>query len=177
MKRPQAKWIIIGVLVVLALIQLIPPSRTNPPVVASRSLAAHMEVPPDVQAVYKRACYDCHSNETVWPRYSHVAPVSWYVAHDVNVGRRHVNFQDWEAQENQEEALEHLGLTCKLMQEGKMPPSDYLLMHKNADVSQADINTVCAWTQKVAPPEEEGGEDHHDHDHHDHNHDDHNDKN
>jgi heme-binding protein len=175
MKRPSAKSIVIGVVVILALIQLIPPSRTNPPVVASRSLATHMDVPPDVQAVYKRACYDCHSSETVWPWYSHVAPVSWYVAHDVNVGRSHVNFQDWEAQENQKEALEHLGLTCKLMQEGKMPPADYLLMHQNAKVSQADISTVCAWTQKVAPPEEEGGEDHHDHEHHDH--DEHNDKN
>ena len=166
MKRPPAKSIGIGVVVVLALIQVIPASRTNPPVASSRSLAAHMDLPPEVQSVFKRACYDCHSSETVWPWYSHVAPVSWYVAHDVNVGRSHVNFQDWESQENQKEALEHLGLTCKLMQQGRMPPEDYLFIHKNASVSQADINTVCAWTQKVAPPEEEGGPDHHDHEHH-----------
>lgn len=168
MKRPQAKWIIIGGIVVLALIQLIPPSRTNPPVVASRSLAAHMDVPPDVQVIFKRGCYDCHSSETVWPWYSHVAPISWYVAHDVNVGRSHVNFEDWEAQENPKEALEHLGLTCTLMQQGRMPPQDYLAMHRSASVSAADINTVCVWTQKVAPAgADDAGHEHHDHDDHD----------
>jgi heme-binding protein len=169
MKRVPAKWIVLGVIAVLLLIQLIQPSRTNPPVVASRSLAAHMAVPPDVDAVLKRGCYDCHSSETVWPWYSHVAPVSWYVAHDVNVARSHVNFQDWEAQENPKEALEHLGLTCKLMREGKMPPADYLTMHKNANVSQADIETVCAWTQKVVPADDADSAGH-DHDHHDHEH-------
>lgn len=165
MKRVPAKWIVLGVVAALLLIQLIPPGRTNPPVTSSRGLAAHMAVPPEVQSVLKRACYDCHSSETVWPWYSHVAPVSWYVVHDVSVGRSHVNFQDWEAQENPKEGLEHLGLACKLMREGKMPPADYLLMHKDASVSAADTNTVCEWTQKVAPPEDE---DQHDHEHHDH---------
>jgi hypothetical protein len=169
MKRVPAKWIVLGVIAVLLLIQLIQPSRTNPPVAASRSLAAHMAVPPEVQSVLKRGCYDCHSSETVWPWYSHVAPVSWYVAHDVNVARSHVNFQDWEAQENPKEALEHLGLTCKLMREGKMPPADYLTMHKNANVSRADIETVCAWTQKVVPADDADSAGH-DHDHHDHEH-------
>jgi len=168
MNRAKIAKLVIACVVVFALIQLIPASRTNPPVVASRSLAAHMDVPPQVQNIFKRACSDCHSNETVWPWYSHVAPVSWYVAHDVNVGRSHVNLDNWEAQESPKEANEHLGLTCKLMQQGKMPPSDFLLMHKDARVSPADINTVCAWTQKVAPDEEEGGgADHHDHHEHD----------
>ena len=164
MNRARVTKLAIGCVALLLVIQLIPASRTNPPVVASRSLAAHMNVPPEVQSVYKRACNDCHSNETVWPWYSHVAPVSWYVAHDVNVGRSHVNLEDWEAQESPKEANEHLGLTCKLMQEGKMPPADYLLIHRNANVSPADINAVCAWTQKVAPAEEEGAEKHHHHD-------------
>jgi hypothetical protein len=166
MKRVPAKRIVLGVVAALLLIQLIPAGRTNPPVTPSRSLAAHMAVPPEVQSILKRACYDCHSSETVWPWYSHVAPVSWYVVHDVNVGRSHVNFQDWEAQENPKEGLEHLGLTCKLMQEGKMPPADYLLMHKNASVSAADTNAVCAWTQKVAPAVDEDQHEHHDHGEH-----------
>jgi Haem-binding domain len=163
MKRVPAKWIVLGVVAALLLIQLIQPSRANSPVTPSRSLAAHMAVPPEVQSVLKRACYDCHSSETVWPWYSRVAPVSWYVAHDVNVARSHINFQDWEAQINPQEGLEHLGLTCKLMREGKMPPADYLLMHKYANVSPADTNAVCAWTQKVAPAEDEDQHDHHEH--------------
>jgi hypothetical protein len=166
MKRVPGKWIALVVVAAFLLIQLIPAGRTNPPVTPSRSLAAHMAVPPEVQSILKRGCYDCHSSETVWPWYSHVAPVSWYVVHDVNVARSHVNFQDWEAQENPKEGLEHLGLTCKLMQEGKMPPADYLLMHKNASVSAADTNTVCSWTQKVAPAADEDQHEHHDHGEH-----------
>jgi hypothetical protein len=155
MNRARATKIAVGCVAVLILIQVIQPSRTNPPVVPSRSLQAHLAVPPEVQTVLKRACYDCHSSETVWPWYSHVAPVSWYVANDVNTGRGHVNFQDWEAQVNPQEGLEHLGLVCKLMREGSMPPADYRIMHRVSNVSPEETNAVCAWTQKIAPAEDD----------------------
>jgi hypothetical protein len=102
----------------------------------------------------KRSCYDCHSNATVWPWYSRVAPVSWYVARDVNVGRSHINLQNWEAQINEQEAKEHLGLVCKLIREGKMPPADYRLLHKGTDVSPEETNSICAWSQKVGTTED-----------------------
>jgi hypothetical protein len=148
MKKISGKNVTLGAIVVLALIQLIQPSRTNPQAVPSKALEAHEQVPADVQAILKRSCYDCHSNSTVWPWYSHVAPVSWYLAHHVNGGRRHVNFQDWEAQENPKEAHEHLGLTCKLVREGDMPPADYRLIHEGTRLSPSDVNTVCAWTKQ-----------------------------
>ena len=154
MKRVPAKWIVVGALAILILIQIIPANRTNPPVNPSRSLEAHVEVPPEVQAVLKRSCYDCHSSATVWPWYTHVAPVSWYVVHDVNTGRSHVNFQDWEAQVNEQEGKEHLGLTCKLVREGKMPPADYRVLHKGTDVSPEETNVVCAWSQKFGAADE-----------------------
>lgn len=155
MKRVPAKWIVAGSIAVLLLIQLIQPSRTNPPVVPSRSLEAHVDVPSQVQGVLKRSCYDCHSNATVWPWYSYVAPVSWYVAHDVNVGRSHVNLQNWEAQINEQEGKEHLGLVCKLVREGKMPPADYRVMHRGTDVSPEETSAVCAWSQKVGTVEDD----------------------
>ena len=154
MKRVPAKWIVLGIIGVLVLIQLIQPSRTNPPIVPSKSLQAQKDVPPEVQEVLKRSCYDCNSNATVWPWYSRVAPVSWYVIRDVNVGRSHINFQNWEAQLNQQEGLEHLGLSCKLVREGKMPPSEYTLMHKGTDVSPEEANAICAWTKKIGAPED-----------------------
>jgi hypothetical protein len=122
--------------------------------VPSRSLEAHVDVPPDVQAVLKRSCYDCHSNSTVWPWYSHVAPVSWYVARDVNVARSHINLQDWESQINEQEGKEHLGLVCKLIKKGQMPPADYRVMHKTANVTPAETDSVCAWAQKVGTMED-----------------------
>ena len=135
MKRVPVKWIVVGVVAFLILIQIVQPagqSASGP----SRSLEAHVEVPPDVQSVMKRSCYDCHSNSTVWPWYSHVAPVSWYVIRDVNSARGHVNFQNWEAQINEQEGKEHLGLICKLVREGNMPPADYRFMHKGTDFRQ-----------------------------------------
>jgi hypothetical protein len=154
MNRVRAKRLVIGVVVVLALLQLVPLSRTNPPVTASRTLESHVMVPQDVQQVLQRSCYDCHSNATVWPWYSHVAPVSWYVARDVKVARGHVNFQDWEAQINPQEGKEHLGLICKLVREGKMPPADYRFIHSGTDLSAAEVNSVCAWSKTVGSDED-----------------------
>jgi hypothetical protein len=154
MNRARAKWIVIALIVVLALSQFIKPRETNPPVTPSRSLEAHVQVPPEVQEVLKRSCYDCHSSATVWPWYSHVAPVSWYVARDVNVARGHVNFQDWEAQINPQEGKEHLGLICKLVRSGDMPPADYRFMHKGTDLSPAEVNAVCAWSQTFGSGED-----------------------
>src|SRR5271165_2324423 len=87
MNMGRVKKVVFALIGVLVLIQFVQPKRTNPPVVPSRSLEAHVPVPPQVSAILKRACGDCHSSETVWPWYSHVAPVSWLVADDVNVGR------------------------------------------------------------------------------------------
>ncbi len=159
MRRDRVNRIIFGSIAILILIQIIQPSRTNPAVVASRSLESHMEVPPEVQTVLKRSCYDCHSNLTIWPWYSRVAPVSWYVARDVNVARGHVNFQNWEAQINEQEGKEHLGLTCKLVREGKMPPTDYRFMHKGTDVSPQETSALCAWSQKVGVSEDDDKKD------------------
>jgi hypothetical protein len=155
MRRFGVKSIVVGSIACLVLIQIVQPSRTNPPVVPSRSLQAHVEVPTEVQAVLKRSCYDCHSSETVWPWYSYVAPVSWYVANDVNTGRGHINFQNWEAQINEQEGKEHLGLVCKLIREGKMPPADYRVMHKGTDVTPEETSTVCAWSQKVGTADDD----------------------
>jgi Haem-binding domain len=111
-------------------------------------------VPGQVQSVLRRSCYNCHSSETVWPWYSHVAPVSWLVADDVNTARSHINFQDWEAQVNASEGNEHLGLICKEIREGTMPPRSYRLMHKDAHLSADDVNTVCTWSQTFATPDD-----------------------
>jgi heme-binding protein len=154
MSRPPAKWIVTGTIVLLILIQFIQPSRTNPPVKPSRSLEAHVEVPAQVQTVLQRTCYNCHSSATVWPWYSHVAPISWYVVHDVNVGRSHINFQDWEAQVNAQEGKEHLGLICKLLKNGQMPPADYRLLHKDGNLTPEEAGAVCAWSQTFATAED-----------------------
>ena len=70
-------------------IQFVPVNRMNPPV------TGEIGAPEKVMAILHRSCYDCHSNKTVWPWYSYVAPISWLVADDVHEGRRHMNFSEW----------------------------------------------------------------------------------
>jgi len=161
MNMIRVKRIALALLAVFLLAQFVQPKRTNPPVVASRSLEAHVPVPPDVMSNLKRACGDCHSSETRWPWYSHVAPISWVVADDVNLGRSHINFQDWEAQENPKEASEHLALICKQVREKGMPPLTYRLMHRESRLSEKDMDAICAWSQSVGTDTATAGEHHH----------------
>ena len=81
--------ILIGIIL---LMQLIQPEKTNPPVDTTITLKA----PQEVMQILKRACYDCHSYETIWPWYSNIAPLSWSIASHVKDGREAVNFSKWE---------------------------------------------------------------------------------
>jgi cytochrome c551/c552 len=85
------------------------------------------------RALAKRACFDCHSNETVWPWYSNIAPVSWLVQKDVNEGRDRFNFSDW-----QNAYLDDLGEFTEAIEGGGMPPAQYLLLHPNARLSKVE---------------------------------------
>ena len=78
-------------------IQLVPVERTNPPV------ETEAQPLPATKEVLKRACYDCHSNETKWPWYSYVAPASWLVVDDVHQARENLNFSTWNLYDSEEQ--------------------------------------------------------------------------
>jgi len=131
-------------------IQLIRPARTNPPVEQSHTLEAVVLVPPRVESILQRACYDCHSDLTTWPWYSNVAPVSWFVIDHVDEGRRHVNFSEWLRRDTKNPAeytRERFQAMCKQVQTYDMPLTSYLLLHRAATLSQEDIETICQWTR------------------------------
>lgn len=92
----------------------------------------------------QRACYDCHSNRTVWPWYSKVAPVSWWVINHVNDGRRHLNFSEWQPLPA-EKRREQLGEILEEVEEGEMPLASYVLGHPEARLSQADLQALREW--------------------------------
>src|SRR5215472_16007073 len=93
----KLKQAVVVFVVVLVAAQFIRPDRTNPPTEASRSIAAHVGTGSELAAVLERACSDCHSNATVWPWYTELAPVSWLMAYGVSKGRQAVNFSEWSA--------------------------------------------------------------------------------
>ena len=129
--------------VVIALgIQFVRPARTNPPADPSHALVAMQPVPAHVTAVLDRACRDCHSNETRWPWYSQVAPVSWWVIDHVNHGRSHFNYSDWSRYPAADRAR-LLRNSCDLVREDSMPLASYRLMHRTARLSKADVAAIC----------------------------------
>lgn len=120
-------------------IQLIPVERTNPPV--EEEVAA----PSEVRSLLRRACYDCHSNETRWPWYSRVAPISWLVARDVREGREELNFSTWNRISTRDR-LDAMHESWEKVQEGEMPPWFYLPPHPEAQLSPADRELLRQWS-------------------------------
>ena len=134
--------IVLVVVIVLVGIQFIPVNRTNPPV-EEEILAS-----PGVKAILKRTCYDCHSNETIWPGYSRVAPVSWLLAWDVGEGREELNFSTWNRY-NQKKRDKIIKEIWEEVQEGEMPPWFYLPLHPEARLSDSDHSVLRAWAASV----------------------------
>jgi hypothetical protein len=131
--------IVLGI-VVLA-IQLVPVDRTNPPVTA-----AIADVPPAVAVPLRRACYDCHSHETLWPWYSAVAPIAWLVAHDVDHGREHLNFSTWGELEPRKRA-KRLEEIVEVLEEDDMPPWLYDVAHRTVRLDGRERDAIVAWAR------------------------------
>jgi hypothetical protein len=147
--KKKLKWIIGALVVLFALLQLTNPARTNPPFTPAHDLMATNPPPPDIAALLRSACYDCHSDETRWPWYSHIAPASWLVVGDVNEARKHVNFSDW-PYEKPDLAARKLEDMSDNVQSDDMPPSKYTLMHPDARLSDAQRDALVKWLDAAA---------------------------
>jgi hypothetical protein len=104
--------------------------------------------PPEVEAIMRRACLDCHSNETRWPLYSRVAPGSWLMVRDVTKGRQHLNFSEWDESDDDEKKIDRENCWEKI-ETGEMPPWFYVYpMHLSAKLSEADKAALKSWMLK-----------------------------
>lgn len=137
MFRSRSRWwtVLFVAVLLFAGIQIVPygHGRANPPVVMEPAWDD-----PATRTLARQACFDCHSNETEWPLYSRVAPVSWLVRHDVDEGRAALNFSEWNRpQKEADEASEKV-------REGEMPLRIYRLMHGHARLSAADRQRLAS---------------------------------
>lgn len=135
---------LLAVLLLLVILQFIPVKRDNPASEPTQAVESVTVVPPDVHAILERSCNDCHSNQTHWPWYSQVAPVSWLVAHDVHEGRRQLNLSEWGIYSAARKS-HRLQEICEQLDSGKMPDSKYTLIHRAARLRQDERDAVCAW--------------------------------
>lgn len=113
---------------VFAAIQLAPYgwSHSNPPVTANAPWPS-----PQAESMARASCYACHSNETDWPIYSYVAPMSWLVRRDVEAGREELNFSEWDRDNDADDAAEAVA-------DGSMPPERYVMLHPDARLTDAE---------------------------------------
>jgi hypothetical protein len=100
-----------------------------------------------------RACFDCHSNETVWPWYSNIAPVSWLVQNDVNEGRGRLNFSEWGRGETE---IDEVG---EVIRRGEMPPSYFVILHPDARLTAAEQEALIRGLMATAGVSAEGDDD------------------
>jgi hypothetical protein len=128
--KAMSRWIVLIGAGLLVVIQILPFGRdhTNPLVRKEPAWDA-----PGTRELAVRACFDCHSNQTVWPWYAHVAPISWLVQRDVHEGRRELNFSEWDR--SQKEARE----SADTVRKGSMPPWYYPWARLDAAERQALI--------------------------------------
>jgi mono/diheme cytochrome c family protein len=129
------KKLLIVLVIIFVGIQFIPVERTNPPV------KSEIDAPADVKAIFKKACYNCHSNETNWVWYTKVAPASFLAVKDVQDGRRHLNFSEWNINK-EAKAKENI---WDEVREEQMPPWQYKIFHSESKLTQEEKNILRNW--------------------------------
>lgn len=115
-------------------IQLIPIDRTNPPVVEKNNFVSIYKTPANIQALLKASCYDCHSNETKYPNYSYVAPISWMIKDHINEGREYLNFSEWGTY-NKDLKQGAIEKSIDAIKNYQMPLSSYVSKHPAANLT------------------------------------------
>ena len=148
MKKMNRKTILLILLGVFIIMQFFRIDKTNPPVDAKLDFINITKPSEDISKILKTACYDCHSNESTYPWYSNVAPVSWWVKGHINEGREELNFSEWgnyspkKASHKMEEAME-------MVEEKEMPLMAYWLVHWDAKLTEEQSATLVDFFKKI----------------------------
>lgn len=140
---------VLGIISCLLIAQSLRYQHTNPP------SKGDVVAPAKIDAVLRRACYDCHSNETRWPWYTYIAPVSWLIERDVELGRKELNFSEWGSYYPAPRKRK-LQWIDRALREEAMPPWTYRVLHLGATLTQQDLTALERWiTLEIAgqPPQ------------------------
>jgi len=135
------KKILIALVVLFVLIQFFRIDKTNPVSAIENDFIEIYQPPVEIAIMLKTSCYDCHSNESKYPWYTNIAPVSWLVKHHINEGREYFNFSEWTSLtvKKQNHILEEC---AEEVEEGEMPLPSYLIMHSESKLTQDQIETL-----------------------------------
>lgn len=142
------KKIVFWGLVLLIIIQLVPVDRTNQPIDSRVDFVHVMNTPEKITQILKNACYDCHTNETKYPKYAYIAPISWSVKHHVNEGREHANFSIWGTY-NQDIKKSIIDNTIATVRDRRMPFPGYIAQHPEANLTDAERKLITNYFEEI----------------------------
>ena len=136
------------VLVILVLIQFIHPAKNIHEGPEPYHITSAYPATAAVTDILQKACYDCHSNNTHYPWYNKIQPVAWWLNSHVREGMRKLNFSEFASYPLAKQAKKLKG-TVKLVKEGSMPLDSYLWIHKDADLTDGQRDTVIQWANNL----------------------------
>ena len=142
------KKISIGLLAIIVIIQFFRIDKTNPPVDPALDMINVAQVPEEIESILKTSCYDCHTNESVYPWYTNVAPVSWWVKKHINEGRDELNLSEWGSYSlrRKDHKLDEI---VEMIDEEEMPLPSYLIAHGDARLSAEQKALLVDWAKAV----------------------------
>ncbi len=143
-------WIIIvAFFVLLIVIQFFRPEKNVRIANPQNDIVFSVEIPAKVKQKMVNACYDCHSDKTVYPFYNRVAPVSWILANHIKKGKEQLNFSAW-ATYDKKKQIKLLNEICEVVTSGEMPLKGYSMMHSKAVMNEREIADICSWSEQAA---------------------------
>ncbi len=140
------KKVLLALLVVFLLIQLVQPARNESGQIMPNDISKTVAVPSDIQGILKKACYDCHSNNTVYPWYAHLQPMHWFMNNHIQSGKAELNFNEFGSYTPRRQQSKLRSIENSL-ENGSMPLSSYVLIHRNAILTETEKSLLLNWVQ------------------------------
>ena len=145
----SAKKILLTLLIVFVAMQFIQPAHNKSKQVLITDFTKVYSVPDSIQLILKKACYDCHSNNSSYPWYSNVQPVAWMMARHISNGKEKLNFSDFGSYANRRQISKLKGIANQI-KDGEMPIASYKLMHPAARLLQLEKIMITNWMNATA---------------------------
>ena len=145
----RIKLVGLGLIAVLILLQFFQPERNIAPLDPELDMLKLLAPPEPMTDLIMNACYDCHSNQTVYPWYSRISPVSLYLNKHIVKGKEDLNFSDYGLLDKADK-IGAFADFCDVLDAGTMPLQSYMLIHKDARLTQEERENLCNWSEKQA---------------------------
>ncbi|MBS1772384.1 MAG: heme-binding domain-containing protein [Bacteroidetes bacterium] len=142
------KKIFIGLIILFVVLQFIRPSRNISDAAAVNDISTAYNVPADVHETLKKACYDCHSNNTRYPWYTNIQPVGLWMQNHINEGKEEINFSEFATYKKKKQAHK-MEEVVKMIEKNEMPLSSYTWIHKDAILTDAEKTAVINWAKAL----------------------------